>query len=86
MSKSYYCSTATVPVTIACFERIGIPNKIAKFIVPIGATINMDGIALYESIGAIFIIQLHGLQFSLFRIIIIRSVSRYLARFNAFMI
>ncbi|XP_076663583.1 excitatory amino acid transporter 3 [Andrena cerasifolii] len=64
-------STATVPVTIACFERIGIPNKISKFIVPIGATINMDGIALYESIGAIFIIQLHGLQFSLFRIIII---------------
>ncbi|XP_033190715.1 excitatory amino acid transporter 3 isoform X1 [Bombus vancouverensis nearcticus] len=64
-------STATVPVTISCLERIGIPSKISNFIVPIGATINMDGIALYESIGAIFIIQLHGLQFSLFRIIII---------------
>ncbi|XP_048266761.1 excitatory amino acid transporter 3 isoform X4 [Bombus terrestris] len=64
-------STATVPVTISCLERIGIPSKISKFIVPIGATINMDGIALYESIGAIFIIQLHGLQFSLFKIIII---------------
>ncbi|CAK9815724.1 Excitatory amino acid transporter 3 [Anthophora quadrimaculata] len=64
-------STATVPVTIACLERIGIPSKISRFIVPIGATINMDGIALYESIGAIFIIQLHGLQFSLFKLIII---------------
>ncbi|XP_003486870.1 excitatory amino acid transporter 3-like isoform X1 [Bombus impatiens] len=64
-------STATVPVTISCLERIGIPSKISNFIVPIGATINMDGIALYESIGAIFIIQLHGLQFSLFKIIII---------------
>ncbi|XP_076231330.1 excitatory amino acid transporter 3 [Calliopsis andreniformis] len=64
-------STATVPVTISCLERIGIPSKITKFIVPIGATINMDGIALYESVGAIFIIQLHGLNFSLFRIIII---------------
>lgn len=64
-------STATVPVTISCLENIGIPSKISKFIVPIGATINMDGIALYESIGAIFIIQLHGLQFSLFKIIII---------------
>ncbi|XP_031841588.1 excitatory amino acid transporter 3 [Nomia melanderi] len=64
-------STATVPVTITCLENIGIPSKITKFIVPIGATINMDGIALYESIGAIFIIQLHGLQYSLFKIIII---------------
>ncbi|XP_078050317.1 excitatory amino acid transporter 3 isoform X2 [Augochlora pura] len=64
-------STATVPVTIACLESIGISSKITKFIVPIGATINMDGIALYENIGAIFIIQLHGLQYSLFRIIII---------------
>ncbi|XP_043797393.1 excitatory amino acid transporter 3-like isoform X1 [Apis laboriosa] len=64
-------STATVPVTISCLKHIGIPSKISRFIVPIGATINMDGIALYESIGAIFIIQLHGLQFSLFKIIII---------------
>lgn len=50
------------------------PSKITKFIIPIGATINMDGIALYESIGAIFIIQLHGLQYSIFKIIIIRFV------------
>ncbi|XP_053970255.1 excitatory amino acid transporter 1-like [Hylaeus volcanicus] len=64
-------STATVPVTLACLERIGIPSKITRFIVPIGAAINMDGIALYESIGAIFIIQLHGLQYSLFQVIII---------------
>ncbi|XP_076618915.1 excitatory amino acid transporter 3 [Colletes latitarsis] len=64
-------STATVPITIACLEHIGIPSKISKFIVPIGATINMDGIALYESIGAIFIIQLHGIEYSLIQIIII---------------
>ncbi|CAL7952022.1 unnamed protein product [Xylocopa violacea] len=64
-------STATVPVTISCLESIGVPSKISRFIVPIGAAINMDGIALYESIGAIFIIQLHGLQFSLFKTIII---------------
>lgn len=68
-------STATVPITITCLENIGIPSKITKFIVPIGATINMDGIALYESIGAIFIIQLHGLQYSLFKIITIMYVS-----------
>ncbi|KAI4497483.1 hypothetical protein M0802_007494 [Mischocyttarus mexicanus] len=62
-------STATVPVTIKCLEEIGIDSKVLKFIVPIGATINMDGIALYETVGAIFIIQMRGLHFSLFKII-----------------
>ncbi|XP_029174017.1 excitatory amino acid transporter 3-like isoform X1 [Nylanderia fulva] len=69
-------STATVPYTIQCLEDLGINSKITKFLVPIGAAINMDGIALYETIGAIFIIQLRGLQFSLFKIIIIRLVIR----------
>jgi len=55
---------------------LGINSKITKFLIPIGATINMDGIALYETIGAIFIIQLRGLQFSLFKIIIIRFVKK----------
>ncbi|XP_011343467.1 excitatory amino acid transporter 3 [Ooceraea biroi] len=64
-------STATVPYTIRCLESLEIDPKITKFIIPIGAAINMDGIALYETIGAIFIIQLRGLQFSLLKIIII---------------
>ncbi|XP_029673291.1 excitatory amino acid transporter 3-like [Formica exsecta] len=64
-------STATVPYTIRCLEDLGINHKITKFLVPIGAAINMDGIALYETVGAIFIIQLRGLQFSLFKIIVI---------------
>ncbi|XP_067208068.1 excitatory amino acid transporter 3 isoform X2 [Linepithema humile] len=64
-------STATVPYTIKCLETMGINSKITKFIIPIGAAINMDGIALYETIGAIFIIQLRGLKFSLFKIIVV---------------
>ncbi|XP_011866328.1 PREDICTED: excitatory amino acid transporter 3-like isoform X2 [Vollenhovia emeryi] len=64
-------STATVPYTLRCLEGLGINPEITKFIIPIGAAINMDGIALYETIGAIFIIQLRGLQFSLLKIIII---------------
>ncbi|KAL6447362.1 hypothetical protein ACFW04_001526 [Cataglyphis niger] len=64
-------STATVPYTIRCLEDLGINYKITKFLIPIGAAINMDGIALYETVGAIFIIQLRGLQFSLFKIIVI---------------
>ncbi|XP_014607911.1 PREDICTED: excitatory amino acid transporter 3-like [Polistes canadensis] len=64
-------STATVPVTIKCLEEVGIDSGVLKFIVPIGATINMDGIALYETVGAIFIIQMRGLHFSLFKIIVV---------------
>ncbi|XP_018368307.1 PREDICTED: excitatory amino acid transporter 3-like [Trachymyrmex cornetzi] len=64
-------STATVPYTIQCLADLGINPKVTNFIIPIGAAINMDGIALYETIGAIFIIQLRGLQFSLLKIIII---------------
>ncbi|XP_074109944.1 excitatory amino acid transporter 3 [Cotesia typhae] len=62
-------STATVPMTIKCLNRIGINPKVSQFIAPIGATINMDGIALYETIGALFIIQQRGLDFSLMQII-----------------
>ncbi|XP_047347423.1 excitatory amino acid transporter 3-like [Vespa velutina] len=64
-------STATVPVTIKCLQELGIDPKVLRFVVPIGATINMDGIALYETVGAIFIIQMRGLNFSLFKIIAI---------------
>ncbi|KAH0549202.1 hypothetical protein KQX54_006908 [Cotesia glomerata] len=62
-------STATVPMTIKCLNRIGVNPKVSQFIAPIGATINMDGIALYETIGALFIIQQRGLDFSLMQII-----------------
>ncbi|KAK2587749.1 hypothetical protein KPH14_003857 [Odynerus spinipes] len=62
-------STATVPVTMKCLESVGIDPNVLKFIVPIGATISMDGIALYETVGAIFIIQMRGLNFSLLKII-----------------
>ncbi|XP_011306752.1 excitatory amino acid transporter 3 [Fopius arisanus] len=58
-------STATVPVTLKCLDGLNINRKVSRFMVPIGATINMDGIALYETIGALFIIQLRGLEFSL---------------------
>lgn len=62
-------------MTIRCLDKIGIDRKVSRFVAPLGATINMDGIALYETIGAIFIIQLRGLDISLIRVIAIRSVS-----------
>ncbi|MEQ8763516.1 MAG: cation:dicarboxylase symporter family transporter [Planctomycetota bacterium] len=51
-------SSATLPVTISCIEgNSKVSNKISSFVLPLGATINMDGTALYECIGAIFICQ-----------------------------
>jgi Na+/H+-dicarboxylate symporter len=59
-------SSATLPVTIDVTEnRLGVPNKIASFVLPIGTTINKDGTALYQAIAAIFIAQVYGIDLSL---------------------
>merc|ERR1719458_2107839 len=51
-------STATLPVTMNLLERKnGVDPRVSRFVLPIGATINMDGTALYEAIAAIFIAQ-----------------------------
>jgi proton glutamate symport protein len=54
-------SVATLPITLECLEkRARIPRKIGNFVLPLGATVNMDGTALYESVAAIFIAELLG--------------------------
>ncbi len=54
-------SAATLPVTMDCVENnLKVPRKVADFVLPIGATINMDGTALYEGVAIIFLIQLFG--------------------------
>lgn len=56
-------STATVPVTLDCLEkRAGVSNRVGGFVVPLGATVNMDGTALYECVAALFIAQAYGLE------------------------
>lgn len=56
-------SSATLPVTIECLEKnVGVSNKTSSFVLPLGATINMDGTALYECVAAIFIAQAYGLD------------------------
>lgn len=59
-------SSATLPVTIDVTEnKLGVPNKIAAFVLPIGTTINKDGTALYQAVAAIFIAQVYGFELSL---------------------
>jgi len=51
----------TLPITMRCVEENNnVDKRITRFLLPIGATINMDGTALYEAVSAIFIAQLHG--------------------------
>lgn len=61
-------SSATLPVTMECVEKnAGVSQKISGFILPLGATINMDGTALYECAGVLFIAQVLGVELSLFQ-------------------
>jgi Na+/H+-dicarboxylate symporter len=53
-------SSATLPVTMECTEAAGISKRSTEFVIPLGATINMDGTALYEAAAAIFIAQAIG--------------------------
>jgi proton glutamate symport protein len=55
-------SSATLPVTMECVEEnIGVSKEISSFVLPLGATINMDGTALYQGVAAVFIAQVFGM-------------------------
>lgn len=59
-------SSATLPVTMQCAdERAGVSRRSVEFVLPLGATINMDGTALYEACAAVFIAQAYGMELGL---------------------
>jgi proton glutamate symport protein len=56
-------SAATLPLEIEVAEKkLGVSNKIASFVLPLGATVNMDGTALYQAVAAMFIAQVYGIE------------------------
>ena len=74
-------SSATLPVTMECVEKnAGVSNKISSFVLPLGATVNMNGTALYECAAAMFLAQAYGLdltfgvQFSIVVIALMTSI------------
>jgi len=59
-------SNATLPITMQCVEKnAGVSNRISSYVLPLGATVNMDGTALYECAGVIFISQVLGLELTI---------------------
>ena len=71
-------SNATLPKTLECLERSGVPPKVSNFVTPLGASLNMDGTALYECVAALFIAQCYGLDLNLttqFTVVLVALVS-----------
>jgi len=65
-------SSATVPITLRCMEHnLHVRKEIAQFVIPLGATINMDGTALYEASAAFFIANLSGIELSFLQQLIV---------------
>jgi Na+/H+-dicarboxylate symporter len=60
-------SAATLPVTMERVEEhLGVDEEVASFVLPIGATVNMDGTSLYQAVAAVFIAQAFGMELSLY--------------------
>jgi Na+/H+-dicarboxylate symporter len=59
-------SSATLPVTMECArDRLGVAERVVSFVVPLGATTNMAGTALYQAVASTFIAQLYGVEMTL---------------------
>lgn len=59
-------SAATLPVTMECVEdNLGVDKKVSSFVLPIGATVNMDGTSLYQAVAVVFLAQFHMIDLSL---------------------
>ena len=68
----FFNSAATLPTTIRCIEENNnVDPRISKFVLPLGATVNMDGTALFEAVAAIFIAQLNNDELSAGKIVAI---------------
>lgn len=61
-----------MPVTINTLDDMGIDPRVTRFVIPVGATVNMDGTALYEAVAAIFIAQLRNVGLSFGKLVAVR--------------
>lgn len=61
-----------MPLTIQTLDELGLDPRVSRFVIPVGATINMDGTALYEAVAAIFIAQFRDVSLSFGQIVAVR--------------
>ena len=62
MAFSSCSSGGTLPLTMSCAQKMGVSKEVSSFVLPLGATINMDGTAAYQGVCALFIAQLYGVD------------------------
>ena len=65
MAFSSASSVGTLPFTLECSERLGARKEVASFVLPLGATINMDGTAIYQGVCAVFIASCYGIDLTI---------------------
>ncbi|VDL74175.1 unnamed protein product [Nippostrongylus brasiliensis] len=75
-------SAASLPVTFRCLKELDIDDRITKFVLPVGAMVNMDGTALYEATASIFIAQMNGMELTIGKVLTV-SVTATLASIGA---
>lgn len=75
-------SSATLPVTMECAEAAGASKRSSRFVLPLGATINMDGTALYEAVAVVFLFQAYGISLGPEQLIIV-AITATLAAIGA---
>jgi dicarboxylate/amino acid:cation (Na+ or H+) symporter, DAACS family len=66
-------SSATLPANIQCAEKLGISKGLANFVLPLGCSLNMNGSALFQGMGAVFIAQAYGIELQLQHMIILAT-------------
>lgn len=71
MAFSSASSVGTLPFTLECSEKLGAKKEIASFVLPLGATINMDGTAIYQGVCAVFIASCYGIELTIGQMITI---------------
>lgn len=65
-------SAATLPVTLECVtDKLKIPKTVADFVLPIGATMNMNGTSLYQAVATVFLAQMHGIELDISQYVLI---------------
>lgn len=65
MAFSSASSVGTIPLNLECTQEMGVKKEISSFVLPLGATINMDGTAIYQGVCAIFIAQVFGMNLTI---------------------